>query len=69
MPFKPSLCRETVEKSFLLSFLTLLISVKSIAVEETKTILQNIYWDFTNAQPFFVSACEQATSEEIKLVN
>ena len=25
--------------------------------------------DFTNAQAFFVSACEQATSGKIKLVN
>ena len=28
-----------------------------------------ILWDFTYAQAFFVSACEEARSEDIKLVN
>ena len=33
------------------------------------TNLKTLAQDFTNAQAFFVSACEQATSWKIKLVN
>ena len=32
-------------------------------------MLNHSLWDFTNAQAFFVSACEQSTSRKIKLVN
>ena len=49
------------------------VKLKSIETSISQWYILNqykaFYTDFTNAQAFFVSACEQVTSEDIKLVN